>query len=132
MKNCIFCKIAKGEVPCDKIYEDKSFMVFLDIQPVSHGHILIIPKKHFVWMQDVDDETISEIFKLTKKVMLAIKKGLGCDFVQVSVVGNEVPHFHIHLIPRFINDHLHQYSFPRGKYKDRESSELIEKITRVL
>jgi histidine triad (HIT) family protein len=132
MKNCIFCKIAKGEVPCDKIYEDKSFMVFLDIQPVSHGHILIIPKKHIVWMQDADDEIISEIFKLTKKIMLAVKNGLECDYIQESVVGNEVPHFHIHLIPRYNDDGLHKYNFPTKKYQDGESEELVKKITSAL
>jgi len=63
MENCIFCKIIKGEIPSTKIYEDKNFLAFLDIQPVSDGHLLIIPKKHIVWMQDADDQTISEILK---------------------------------------------------------------------
>ena len=67
MQDCIFCKIAKGETPSNKIYEDKDFLVFLDVKPVSDGHLLIISRKHIAWMQDVDDETISEIFKLTKK-----------------------------------------------------------------
>ena len=62
MENCIFCKIVKGEIPADKIYEDKDFLAFLDIRPVSHGHILIIPKEHIIWMQDVSDEMISKIF----------------------------------------------------------------------
>ena len=70
MENCIFCKIAKGEIPADKIYEDKDFLVFLDIKPVSDGHLLIIPKKHFVWMQDADDETIkagwAPVFMISK------------------------------------------------------------------
>ena len=130
MENCIFCKIANKEIPCDKIYEDENFVAFLDIQPVSHGHVLVIPKKHFVWMTDADDEIISEIFKLTKKLMIAIKKGLGCDYVIESVAGNEVPHFHIHLIPRYFNDGL--LEFPRTTYKDGNEAEIIKKISEAL
>lgn len=130
MENCIFCKIIKNEIPCDKVYEDDNFLAFLDIQPVSDGHLLIIPKKHVVWMQDVDDETIGRIFILTKKLMLAVKKGIGCDYVQVSVVGKDVPHFHIHLIPRFFNDGKPQ--FATKKYIDGESKILAQKITQAL
>ena len=126
MDKCIFCKIAKGEIPCDKIYEDEKFLAFLDIQPISFGHLLIIPKKHVVWMQDADDETIAEIFQLSKKLMLAMKKGVGCDYVHVSVVGKDVPHFHVHLIPRYLNDGF--VSWETKKYKDKESSEILKKI----
>jgi len=130
MENCIFCKIAKGEIPKEFIYKDENFLVFLDIKPVSHGHVLIIPKKHFVWMQDVDDETISKIFILTKKIMIAMKKGLSCDFVLESVAGNEVPHFHIHLIPRFLDDGLQE--FPRIDYPDGHQVKIKEKIIQAL
>jgi histidine triad (HIT) family protein len=129
-KNCIFCKIAKGEIPCDKIFENKSFLVFLDIKPVNHGHLLIIPKKHFVWMQDADDKTISDIFKLTKKMMLALKKALKCDYVQESVVGNEVPHFHIHLIPRYSGDNFK--NLPTKEYKESEADKTKRKIIQVI
>ncbi|KKR70246.1 MAG: Histidine triad (HIT) protein [Candidatus Nomurabacteria bacterium GW2011_GWB1_40_7] len=125
-QECIFCKIAKEEIPCEKIYEDNNFLTFLDIQPVSDGHLLIIPKKHVVWMQEADDETISDIFKLSKRLMLAIKKGIGCDYVQLSIVGKDVPHFHIHLIPRYFKDNLPQ--FPTKKYKDKQSTEAAQKI----
>lgn len=127
---CIFCKIINKEILCNKIYEDDKFLVFLDIKPVSEGHLIIIPKKHIVWMQDVDDQTIADIFKLTKKMMLALKKSLECDFVQQSVVGNEVPHFHIHLIPRYYNDNFPNFS--TKEYKKGEERELIEKITQAL
>ena len=130
MENCIFCKIASGEIPCTKVYEDENFISFLDIKPVSDGHILIIPKKHTVWMQDVDDKTIAEIFVLTKKLMLALKNGLPCDYVQESVVGNEVPHFHIHLIPRHEGDNFR--NFPTKEYKEGQEKELLSKITRAL
>jgi len=130
MENCIFCKIASGEIPCDKIYEDKDFLVFLDIKPVSDGHLLIIPKKHIVWMQEADDTIISNIFILTKKIMLALKKSLPCDYVQESVVGNEIPHFHIHLIPRYLSDNFP--NLPTKEYKEEQTKKLIEKITLAL
>jgi len=128
--NCIFCKIVKKEIQADGVYEDENFLSFLDIQPVSDGHILVIPKKHVIWMQEADDCTIAEIFKLSKKLMRAIKNGLGCDYVQVSVVGKDVPHFHIHLIPRYLNDNLSQ--FPTKKYKEGQPSEVAKKITQAL
>lgn len=128
MENCIFCKIVKNELPSDKVYEDKDFLAFLTIGPVSDGHLLIIPKQHIVWMQDVDDETISGIFKLSKKLMRALKKGMGYDYVQVSVVGKDVPHFHIHLIPRHFNDNFPLH--PTKKYE--KANEIIKKITSEL
>ena len=127
---CIFCQIANKEIPCDKIYEDEKFLVFLDIKPITDGHLLVIPKKHVVWMQEADDETIGEIFKLSKKMMLALKKGMACDYVQVGVVGNEVPHFHIHLAPRY-NDIVWP-NLPTTTYKDNEPAELVRKITQAL
>ena len=129
-ESCIFCKISKGEIPCDKIFENKSFLVFLDIKPVNHGHLLIIPKKHFIWMQEADDKTISDIFKLTKKMMLALKKGLKCDYVQESVVGNEIPHFHIHLIPRYYGDNFK--NFPTKEYKELEAKKVLNKIIQAI
>lgn len=124
--NCIFCKIIKGKIPCNKVYEDKNFLVFLDIKPVNHGHLLIIPKKHIVWMQEAEDKIIADIFKLSKKMMLALKKGLKCDYVQVLIIGNEVPHFHIHLIPRYKKDNLNGY--PTKEYKGIETKKIIHKI----
>ena len=131
MENCIFCKIVKGEIHCNKIYEDTNFLAFLDIEPVANGHILIIPKEHVLWMQEVNDKSIGDIFILTKKLMLAIKKGLGCDYIQEGVYGEEIQHFHIHLIPRYFEDNLPK--FPRKKYKDdTEKNEIISKITQAL
>jgi histidine triad (HIT) family protein len=131
MENCIFCKIIKKEIPAEIVYEDENFLAFLDIRPVSHGHILIIPKEHILWMQDASDDIISKIFLLTKKIMTAMQKGLPCDYVLESVAGNEVPHFHIHLIPRYFNDGLQE--FPRIDYEDDvHQSKIKEKITGAL
>jgi len=128
--SCIFCKIIKGEIPCNKVFEDKNFLVFLDIKPASFGHLLIIPKKHIVWMQDAPDKTIASIFKLTTKMMRVIKKSLNCDFVQMSVVGNEVPHFHIHLIPRYKDDNLP--NLPTKEYKNTEARKIQNKIIKTI
>ena len=130
MKNCIFCKIAKKEIPSEKVYENKSLFAFLDINPISDGHILIIPKKHATWMQEADDQSIAGVFKLAKKLMLALKKGLKCDYVQISVGGTDVPHFHVHLIPRYHNDGF--TSWPTKKYKEGEMNKVAKKIIRVL
>jgi histidine triad (HIT) family protein len=130
MKDCIFCKISKGEIPCHKVYENKSFLAFLDIQPISHGHILIIPKKHIVWMYEADDKTTADIFKLTKKIMLALKKSLKCDYVQVWISGEEIPHFHIHLLPRYFKDDLPNPL--RKKYLEGEPEKILKKITQAL
>ena len=124
--DCVFCKIIKGEIACHKIYKNGNFLAFLDIQPVSSGHILIVPKKHVIWMQQADDQIISEIFKLSKKLMLAVKLGTKCDYVQISVGGTDIPHFHVHLIPRYFNDGLK--NFRTKKYKDGEPSEVAKKI----
>ncbi len=130
MSDCIFCKIIKKEIPSTIVYEDEKFLAFLDVHPVSDGHLLVVPKKHFVWMQDADDETIEEIFKLSKKLMISIKKGIGCDYVQLSIVGKDVPHFHIHLIPRYFKDNLPM--LPTKIYKDKESIEAAQKIIAAL
>ena len=126
MNDCIFCKIIKGEIPSTKVYEDKNFLAFLDIHPVSFGHLLVIPKRHIVWMQDADDETISGTFNLSKKLMTSIKKVFKCDYVQISVGGTDVPHFHVHVFPRYLNDGLSHY--PTKEYKDGEKETVSEKI----
>jgi|SRR3989339_328830 len=106
MEDCIFCKIVRGEVPCEKIYEDSDFLAFMDISPVSKGHSLVMPKNHIRWMKDSPDKLISDIFILTKNLMQKMQKNLSCDYVQLSVMGEEINHFHIHLIPTFFNKKL--------------------------
>ncbi len=125
-ENCIFCKIIKNEIPSEKIYEDEKVFAFMDIKPVSEGHILLIPKEHTPWMQDVSDETIEYIFKKAKNLMQVLKQSLGCDFVQLSIVGEEVPHFHIHLIPRYFDDNLPRWI--TKNYTAEEMREYAEKI----
>ncbi len=130
MQNCIFCKIVGKEIPCTQVYEDSDFLAFLDIQPVADGHLLIIPKEHIVWMQEADDTTIAKIFQLSKKLMLALKKAVNCDYVLISIVGKDVPHFHIHLIPRHLDDGLPH--FPTKKYQAGEADAVAKKIIGAL
>ena len=105
--DCIFCKIIKGEIPSYTVYEDEIVKVFLDIEPNTNGHLLIIPKKHFTNIVDLDEETMSHIFKVQKKMYDLVKEKLGAEgatFAQNNDLGQEVKHYHMHLIPRYPND----------------------------
>jgi histidine triad (HIT) family protein len=95
----IFSKIISGDIPCHKIAEDGDYLAFLDINPLKEGHTLVIPKKGIDYIFDMDDESLSGLIMFSKKVAKAIKKAIPCKKVGVSVVGLEVPHAHIHLIP---------------------------------
>jgi histidine triad (HIT) family protein len=106
MNDCIFCKISKEEIPSAKVYEDSEFFAFLDINPVVKGHTILIPKAHSRWMQNTDDETVGKIFIVAKKIMNKIQGSLSCDYVSLNVVGEEVEHFHIHLMPRYLGDKI--------------------------
>ena len=95
----IFTKIISGEIPSFKIYEDNNYLAFLDINPNALGHTLCIPKKEINEIFDLDDETLSGLMIFSKKVAHAIKKAVVCKRVGVSIIGLEVPHVHVHLIP---------------------------------
>ena len=95
----IFSKIISAEIPSFKIYEDDNFLAFLDINPNALGHTLCIPKKEIDQIFDLDDKTLSELIIFSKKVANAIKKAVVCERVGMSVIGLEVPHVHVHLIP---------------------------------
>jgi len=124
---CIFCKIIKNEIPADKVYEDDKILTFLDINPVTPGHTLVIPKEHYPMMTDTPDELLSYIFTKCKKLMKTLEITFEADFVVVSVVGIDVPHFHVHLIPRKYNDDLVNF-WPTKKYAEGEAREIAEKI----
>lgn len=96
-KNCIFCKIVRGEIPSTKIYEDENFLAFLDIHPLAPGHTQIIPKKHYRYVWDVPNA--GEYFEVAKKIALAQKKAFGADIVRSQIYGEEVYHAHIWLWP---------------------------------
>lgn len=95
----IFSKIVAGEIPCYKVAEDKNYMAFLDIFPLAKGHVLVIPKKEVDYLFDLDEESYAGLMRFARKVALAIGKVIPCKRVGVAVLGLEVPHAHIHLIP---------------------------------
>ena len=110
----IFSRIIKGEIPCYKIAENDKFFAFLDINPVSKGHTLVVPKKEVDYIFTLGDEELGEMMVFAKKVSSAIEKAMPCKRIGVAVIGFEVPHAHIHLIPiveegdmDFKKEHLH-------------------------
>lgn len=99
MENCIFCKIVKGEIPSEKVFEDDNFLAFLDISPKAPGHTLLIPKEHYPWFIDMPDELSEKLFRNAKKIATDLKEKYNADYVRLGIVGTDVPHTHIHLIP---------------------------------
>lgn len=95
----IFTKIISGEIPAHKVAETQDFLAFLDISPLAEGHVLVIPKKEVDYIFDIDDETYAGLMIFAKIVARGIKKAIPCKKVGVSVIGLEVPHAHVHLIP---------------------------------
>ncbi|MBP6385777.1 MAG: HIT family protein [Pseudarcicella sp.] len=108
----IFSKIISGEIPCYKIAEDENFLAFLDISPLAEGHTLVIPKKEVDYIFDLDDDTLSSLMLFAKKIAPAIRKAVPCRRIGVSVIGLEVPHAHVHLIP--LNS-MNDINFTRSK-----------------
>ena len=109
--NCIFCKIANGEIPSATIYEDEDFRVILDLSPASKGHALILPKEHYANLFELDDEKAGKVLVVAKKVITKMKEILNCDgynLVQKNgeAAGQTVNHFHLHLIPRYEGDNV--------------------------
>src|SRR5580700_79348 len=95
----IFTKIVNGEIPCYKIAETENCLAFLDIQPLAKGHTLVIPKKEIDYIFNIEDGLLSEMHLFSKKVAKAIEKAVPCKRIGIAVIGLEVPHAHIHLIP---------------------------------
>ncbi|MDP3353929.1 MAG: HIT family protein [Flavobacteriaceae bacterium] len=95
----IFTKIINGEIPCYKVAEDESFLAFLDINPNAKGHTLVIPKKEENKLFDLDKNSYSDLMEFSRKVAIAIEKSVQCKRVGMAVIGLEVPHVHVHLIP---------------------------------
>lgn len=126
MDTCIFCRIVKGELPAYKVYEDEKFLGFLDIHPITPGHMLLVPKIHHEWIQDVPNDTLGESFVTAKDLIIKIKAKLGADYVQLSVIGKDVPHFHIHLVPRKLSEGIEGWLTQNPDKKDMEA--IMEKI----
>ena len=114
MTDCIFCKIIAGDIPCTKVYEDDHVFAFLDIAPITKGHLLVIPKKHSINLYDIPSADLHHCIDLCQKLAISAKKALLCDGVNLGM-NNEAPagqavfHAHFHLIPRYSGDGLHHW-----------------------
>jgi histidine triad (HIT) family protein len=127
----IFTKIINGEIPCYKIAEDKNYFAFLDINPLAKGHTLVIPRKEVDYIFDIDDATLGGMMVFAKKIALAIDKAIPCKRVGIAVLGLEVPHAHIHLVP--INGGFDiEFSRPKLKLTPDEFKIIADKIIACL
>lgn len=127
----IFSKIVAGEIPSYKIAEDDKHYAFLDINPVAPGHTLVIPKKEVSYLFDLSDEEYTALQLFAKKVALAMKKALPCERIGVTVIGLEVPHAHIHLVPITKESDMN-FSKPKMTLDPTEMVEIKEKITKYI
>lgn len=127
----LFTRIINGEIPCHKIAEDDNFFAFLDIMPLAPGHVLVVPKKQIDYIFDVDDDLLSGILPFAKKIATAMEKVIPCERIGISVIGLEVPHAHLHLIPLRTMDDIN-FSRPKLKMSDKELAEIAARIVAQL
>ena len=123
----IFTKIVKGEIPAYKIAEDENFLAFLDVFPLAKGHVLVIPKQEIDSIFDLSDESYTNLWLFAKKTAKALKRAMPCKRVGIAVIGLEVPHAHIHLIPLQNVEDIN-FSKPKLKVEDAEMKGIAENI----
>ncbi len=131
-ENCIFCKIANGEIPAATVYEDENFRVILDLGPASKGHALILPKEHYANIYEMPEEWMAKAFILAKKMAEKLTKALGCDGFNLvqnngTAAGQTVFHFHIHLIPRYEGDQV-GLTWAPGILTEEIKEEILSKV----
>lgn len=136
MSDCLFCKIIAGEIPSYKVYEDDNFLAFLDIAPVNPGHVLFLPKKHSETILDTDDEVLSQLLPIAKKIAKVVvdvtdADGFNLNQNNFSAAGQAVGHLHFHIVPRFEDDDLKLW--PGQEYEDSDRpKELAQKMAAKL
>ena len=123
----IFSKIVSGDIPAFKVAEDKNYVAFLDIFPLAKGHVLVIPKKETDYIFDLDSEEYLGLFSFVKKVAKAMDKVISCERIGVAVIGLEVPHAHIHLVPLHDVSDIN-FERPKLKFPDSEMKEIADLI----
>ena len=131
-ENCIFCKLANGDIPTATLYENDDFRVILDAGPASKGHALILPKEHYKNLYELDDEIAAKALVLAKKMITKLTDGLDCDGYNIvqnngEVAGQTVFHFHIHLIPRYEGDEV-GLGWKMGELTDEVRDEILSKL----
>ena len=132
MSDCIFCKIANGEIPSATLYEDEDFRVILDLGPATKGHALILPKAHFANIYEMPEELLGKAIVLAKKMVSGMTDALKCDGFNIvhnngEAAGQTVFHFHMHLIPRYKNDHA-GITWTPGTLTDEVKEEILAKV----
>jgi len=123
----IFTKIVLGEIPCYKVAENDKFLAFLDITPIKKGHVLVIPKMEVDYIFDLEDELLAEMILFAKTVAIKMKKILPCKKVGVTVIGLEVPHAHIHLVPMNVLNDMN-FANPKMSFEKLEFEELANQL----
>lgn len=139
MDDCLFCKIAAGELLCHNVYEDDYFLAFLDIRPLNPGHVILIPKRHSRWVWDLPTDrqilpNIGAYYEVAAKIANAQKRVFSTDYIFSLVMGQEVPHAHIHLLPHFPDDG-HDEGVNLKNVKDISKEEMVsiaEKIRQAI
>ena len=122
----IFTKIINREIPAEIVYESELFLAFMDINPVNKGHLLVITKEPYPTLIDAPESVVGELFMLVHKLTPSVMKATGSDLFNWFVVGDEVPHAHVHIVPRFPNDSA--FNFNTKKYENNELKEFAEEI----
>ena len=136
MSSCLFCRIIAGEIPAQKVYEDKHILAFLDIHPVNIGHTLVIPKTHHANIYETEDVTLAQMMAVVKKLSIAIKSALNADGINIEmnndpVAGQIIFHSHIHIVPRFEGDGFRHWRGARD-YHEGEMDEVAQVITKEI
>ena len=131
MNDCIFCKIIKGELPSRTVYEDELIKVIMNINPATDGHLLVLPKEHYVNIIDIDEKVLSHTYRIIKdKLYSELKEKLNCEGLTIAnnnELGQEIKHFHIHLIPRYKDDNA-DFNYDKTKVSDLD--EIFSKLTK--
>ena len=127
----VFSKIIKGEIPCYKIAESEDYFAILDINPLRAGHTLVIPKREIDYIFDLDDAYLAGMIIFSKKIAVAIKSVIPCNRIGVAILGHEVPHAHIHLIPMDTMEDIN-FKNPKLKFTTEEFKDIAAKISRMV
>lgn len=130
--DCIFCKIANGEIPSATLYEDEDFRVILDVGPASYGHALLLPKKHYANLFELPEELAGKALIVVKKIATVMNETLDCDGLNVvqnngEAAGQTVFHFHMHMVPRYKKDTV-KIGWKIGKLSDADRDKLVEAL----